>query len=156
MRQTGRMHRRGRAPVVAIWWLAALCGVAGLGLGGCDGGKRDAVARNGPAPTNNDPGPNDTSNGPVTIQGVVHLDPATGCITLKTDQGGDRGLAFSDYALGDVGGPALVQLGPDRSRTLVAHDRDTLVVTGNDGGGTPAECGTPFTVQSLTSVIPAP
>jgi hypothetical protein len=115
----------------------------------CSGDDDDGGGAAGPAPTDNDPGPNDTSDAPATIQGVARLDPATNCIVLETDTG-RFALQFTGYELGDDGAPAIVAT--DDGRTL-AHDGDTVVVTGRASGATDA-CGAVFTVESLNSVIP--
>jgi hypothetical protein len=113
---------------------------------GC-GGDDDTA---GPQPTTEDPGPNDTSDAPVTIQGVARLDPTAGCIVLETDTG-RFALEFADYELGSDGAPAVVATEDGR---VLAHDGDTVVVTGR--AGTSANpCGSPFAVESLNSVIPA-
>jgi hypothetical protein len=130
--------------VVALF-VAALAGLAACG------GDDDDDTATGPAPTANDPGPNDTSDAPATIQGVTRLDAATSCIVLETDAG-PFALQFTDYLLGDDGGaPAIIATSDGRT---LAHDGDTVVVTGRASGATDA-CGTVFTVESLNSVIPA-
>ena len=112
------------------------------------GGDDDSGA--GPAPTNQDPGPNDTTDAPVTIQGTARLDPTAGCIVLETSNG-RFALQFTDYKLGDDGAPAIVATDDGR---VLAHDGDTVVVTGR-ASTSPDPCGAGFTVESLNSVIPA-
>ena len=112
------------------------------------GGDDDSGA--GPAPTNQDPGPNDTTDAPVTIQGTARLDPTAGCIVLETSNG-RFALQFTDYKLGDDGAPAIVATDDGR---VLAHDGDTVVVTGR-ASTSPDPCGAGFTVESLNSVIAA-
>ena len=111
------------------------------------GGDDDSGA--GPAPTNQDPGPNDTTDAPVTIQGTARLDPTAGCIVLETSNG-RFALQFTDYKLGDDGAPAIVATDDGR---VLAHDGDTVVVTGR-ASTSPDPCGAGFTVESLNSVDP--
>jgi hypothetical protein len=103
----------------------------------------------GPAPTNDDPGPNDTSDAPVTIQGTARLDPTANCIVLETANG-RFALQFTDYELGNDGAPAIVATDDGR---VLAHEGDTVVVTGR-ASAAPDPCGSGFAVESLNSVIP--
>ena len=89
--QTGSV-RLGFRMIVAI---VVTC-VLAFTLAAC-GGDDDSGA--GPAPTNQDPGPNDTTDAPVTIQGTARLDPTAGCIVLETSNG-RFALQFTDYKLG--------------------------------------------------------
>jgi hypothetical protein len=126
----------------------ALSGLLGGALAAC-GGDDDAPST-GPAPTDNDPGPNDTSDAPVTIQGAARLDATNGCMVLETDNG-RFALRFTDYELGNDGAPAIVATSDGR---VLAHDGDTVVVTGRASTVTDP-CGAGFDVESLNSVIPA-
>jgi hypothetical protein len=130
-------------------WLRAgtVAGCLLLALGACSGDDDDG---SGPDPTTEDPGPNDTSDAPVTIQGTARLDPAAGCIVLETENG-RFALEFIDYALGDDGAPAIVATEDNR---VLAHEGDTVVVTGRASTAT-NPCGAGFAVESLNSVIPA-
>jgi hypothetical protein len=143
MRSSGRY--RARLPVVTLAVVASV--LASVFAAGCGGDDDDS---SGPQPTVEDPGPNDTSDAPVTIQGVARLDPTAGCIVLETDTG-RFALEFVDYQLGDDGAPAIVATEDGR---VLARDGDTVVVTGR-AGTTPNSCGSGFAVESLNSVIPA-
>ena len=112
------------------------------------GGDDDSGA--GPAPTNQDPGPNDTTDAPVTIQGTARLDPTAGCIVLETSNG-RFALQFTDYELGNDGAPAIVATDDGR---VLAHDGDTVVVTGR-AVDDPRSLWRRLHGRSLNSVIPA-
>jgi hypothetical protein len=137
----------GASIVATIVATAVLCAF-GFATVACSGD--DDSASTGPAPTNNDPGPNDTSDAPVTIQGTARLDPTTNCIVLETSNG-LFALQFSDYELGNDGAPAIVATDDGR---VLAHAGDTVVVTGR-ASPAPDPCGSGFAVESLNSVIPA-
>jgi len=116
-----------------------------------DPGPNPTVTDPGPNPTQFDPGPNDTSGGPVTLRGILVLDPSNGCISIDSDTGrSDLRFTRGDYSLGHDGAPALV----DVDNTAIAHSGDTLFVAGF-GSGAPGTCGTRFDVESLVSVLPA-
>ena len=120
-----------------------------------DDDNSNATTDPGPNPTSDDPGPNDTSGGPMTVEGVVRFVAETGCVALETADSpvvGDArlGLEFTDFALNDDGDALVAN---DDGRVL-AHDGDTIVVTGRPGGDAPSDCGTAFTVESLNTVIP--
>lgn len=133
--------------------LAAAAGVLALvAMPACSGDDDTSAPQFTPAPTGIDPGPNDTSDAPQTVQGTVRLDPASGCIALETETV-RYALTFTEYQMADDGGrPALVATVDGR---VLAHDGDTLVVSGLPATDTPAtDCGAPFTVDSLNSVLP--
>jgi hypothetical protein len=125
-----------------------LSGTLGSTFAACGGD--DDGGGSAPAPTNEDPGPNDTSDAPVTIQGTARLDPTAGCVVLEADNG-RFALQFTGYELGDDGAPAIVATDDGR---VLAHEGDTVVVTGR-AATTPDPCGNGFVVESLNSVIPA-
>jgi hypothetical protein len=127
-------------------------------LAACSGDDDDSSATSdpGPNPTSNDPGPNDTSGGPLTVQGTVRFVAADECVALETPDtsivGEARlGLDLPDYSLNEDGDALVAN---DDGRVL-AHDGDTIVITGRPGGDVPRDCGTAFTVESLNTVIPA-
>jgi hypothetical protein len=130
----------------------AVTALALVAVPACSGDDDTSATQFTPAPTDVDPGPNDTSNAPQTVQGTVRLDPATGCIALETETV-RYALAFTDYAMTDDDGrPALEATVDGR---VLAHDGDTLVVSGLPATDAPAtDCGAPFTVDSLNSVLP--
>jgi len=104
------------------------------------------------APTGNDPGPNDTSDAPQTVQGVLRLDPATECLALETETG-RLALVFDGYALADDGTRALVAEVDDR---VVAVDGDNVVLSGRTVAAEALNpCGDPFRVESFNSVLPS-
>jgi hypothetical protein len=136
---------------VATIVLALLPVLAGGGLVACGGDDDgDGAPEPTPQPTVDDPGPNDTTGGPQTVQGTLQIDAATGCTALDTEAG-RLALSFDGYSVGDAGGPVLVA--DDDGRT-VARAGDTVVVSGFPGDGPGDPCGRPFTVDSFNSVIP--
>ncbi|GIU87409.1 MAG: hypothetical protein KatS3mg009_1924 [Acidimicrobiia bacterium] len=148
-----RRPRAARAGVV----IAGLA-VAALAWGcGGDGGAPDAATdTSGPGPNPSpasDPGPNDTSDGPTTVQGVLRLDAASSCITLETDLG-RLALSFTGYELAQADGRPVLRA-TDDGRVL-ADESDEVVVTGRAGEDAPGPCGAPFAVESLNTVVPAP
>lgn len=155
----------GPAPAAARRPRPAPAGVVMAGLAvaalawGCggDGGSPDAATGTsalGPNPSPaSDPGPNDTSDGPTTVQGVLRLDEASSCITLETDLG-RLALAFGDYELARADGRPVLRA-TDDGRVL-ADESDEVVVTGRAGDAEPGPCGAPFAVESLNTVVPAP
>lgn len=145
VRQTGTMRTRRR------WIAIGLVTFTGL-FGACsdDGGSAPTYTA---APTDDDPGPNDTSDAPQTVQGVLRLDPATTCLTLETETG-RLSLTFDGYSLGDDGGtPALIADVDDR---VVAVDGDNVVLSGRPVAAEALNpCGDPFNVESFNSVLPS-
>ena len=126
--------------------LLLLC--AALVVGGCSGDDVDADP--GPQPTTDDPGPNDTSAGPTTVQGVLTI--GDDCLTVALPEG-PVALEMEGYSVGDdAGQPALVA---DDDGRVLAHSGDTLVVSGRADPATTDPCGSLFVVESLNSVIPA-
>jgi len=137
-----RLYDTARRAIVA-----ALLALGATACSGDDGGGGAGPPLT-PAPTNVDPGPNDTSNAPRTIQGTLRL--AAGCAALETDTV-RYALKFTDYRVGDESGaPVLIAQADDR---VVARDGNVVVVTGDPGAAAPDACGTPFTVDSFNSVV---
>jgi len=137
---------------------AAVFGVVLVVLAaGCDGddspGETMTTDR-GPNPTPAvELGPNDTSDGPTTVQGVLALDVATDCIALDTDAG-RLALRFTDYELVDEGGRPVLRAADDGR--VLADGSDEIVVTGRAADEPTGPCGAPFDVESLNTVVPAP
>ncbi|MET1003081.1 MAG: hypothetical protein ABWZ15_14835 [Acidimicrobiia bacterium] len=130
---------------------AVLLVIGVLTVTGCSGD--DDSDDLGPQPTNEDPGPNDTSTGPTTVQGVLTIGTDPECLTLALPEG-PVALDLDDYSIADdAGQPALVA---DDDGRVLAHSGDTLVVSGRADSAATDACGPVFTVESLNSVIPTP
>jgi hypothetical protein len=133
--------------------IAVLLVIGVLTVTGCSGDDDDDSNDLGPQPTNEDPGPNDTSTGPTTVQGVLTIGTDPECLTLALPEG-PVALDVDGYSIADdAGQPALVADDDDR---VLAHSGDTLVVSGRANSAATDACGPVFTVESLNSVIPAP
>ena len=92
-----------------------------LTVTGCSGDDDDSDDL-GPQPTNEDPGPNDTSTGPTTVQGVLTIGTDPECLTLALPEG-PVGLDLDGYSIADdAGQPALVA---DDDGRVLAHSGDT-------------------------------
>ena len=67
----------------------------------------------------------------MTIQGTARLDrDGASCIVLGDQQRSASRSQFTDYKLGNDGAPAIVAT--DDDGRVLAHDGDTVVVTGRD------------------------